>query len=243
MKVILKAALLLLAGSTIAVPSQLPLDSASAEYEDDGAFTGPRLITLIEARQLWKVLNRNSVDPREKRATGFRREKFGEWLDQTCTLGRVSGKCYMREYILLRDASYAQVETLSGRLRIKNGQWTSFYDGRFTSDQKDLQIDHVVPLKEAWISGASTWTELDLNEFNNNVNNLIAVSGDANQDKGSKSPVEYLPDAYICQYVKIWVKIKYKYVLVVDTEEAKALRDVLRDECENERRPEEPTTG
>lgn len=39
-----------------------------------------------------------------------------------------------------------------------SGTWFSPYDGATWTAASDVDIDHMVPLKNAWISGANAWT-------------------------------------------------------------------------------------
>jgi len=58
------------------------------------------------------------------------------------------------------------------------GEWYSPYDGATWTAASDVDIDHVVPLSNAWRSGASSWTEDRRRQFANDLANpqLIAVT-------------------------------------------------------------------
>lgn len=45
---------------------------------------------------------------------------------------------------------------------LPDGGWLSPYDGYSTPDDSELDIDHLVPLGEAWRSGASRWDPADV---------------------------------------------------------------------------------
>ncbi|KAK0208825.1 hypothetical protein DFS33DRAFT_1372078 [Desarmillaria ectypa] len=77
----------------------------------------------------------------------------------------------------------------------------------------DLDIDHVVPLKEAWVSGARYWTDDEREDF---ANDLSCPQMD---------PL----DSYVCTYVRAWVTVKHYYDLSVDQDEYDALTDYLAD--------------
>ena len=59
-----------------------------------------------------------------------------------------------------------------------SGRWYSPYDGATWTAASDVGIDHVVPLAEAWRSGASSWTTSRCQSFANDLTHpqLIAVS-------------------------------------------------------------------
>ena len=69
------------------------------------------------------------------------------------------------------------------------------YDGANWTAASDLDIDHVVPLKNAWISGAWAWTSSKRESFANDLADpqLIAVTDNVNQAKGDKSPDAWKP--------------------------------------------------
>jgi hypothetical protein len=136
----------------------------------------------------------------------------------------------------------------------QSGHWVSVYDGEDWDSASDLQIDHLVPLKEAWVSGAASWYVvcdpppvlpltygLDYNRttarrqsFANDLTRpqLIAVTGRVNQAKGDKDPAEWLPPltTYHCTYARAWVTVKHYYGLTVNEEEFGALQSIL-DSC------------
>ena len=54
---------------------------------------------------------------------------------------------------------------------------------RGDEDSALVQIDHVVALADAWRSGAWQWDAQRRQEFANDPENLLAVDGQANEDK------------------------------------------------------------
>ncbi|UQA97573.1 HNH endonuclease family protein [Streptomyces halobius] len=92
-------------------------------------------------------------------------------------------------------------------------------------------MDHVVPLAEAWDSGASKWTAERRERYANDLDaprSLIAVSLGSNRSKGDKDPTEWMPPAKddTCTYATEWVASKLRWKLTVDRAERKALRAV-----------------
>ena len=108
------------------------------------------------------------------------------------------------------------------------GKTIHFVRGARTSSA--VQIDHVVALENAWRSGASTWDQAKRYRFGNDMYNLLAVDGPANQEKGSASAAYWLPTngAYRCDYVARQIGVKAKYGLTVTTKEKRAMLSVLR---------------
>jgi hypothetical protein len=116
------------------------------------------------------------------------------------------------------------------------GTWVDPYTGArlaFT-DLKDLhqaqaiQIDHVVPLAEAWVSGASSWTAKRRLRYANDLGDLVASSGPVNASKGAYDPAAWRPKkAHQCSYATRWIAIKHRWRLAVDPSEVAALEDML----------------
>ena len=156
--------------------------------------------------------------------TGYDRDLFPTWIT-------ISGTCNTREYILKRDGT--NVVTNSA-CTATSGSWYSPYDGATWTAASDLDIDHLVPLAEAWDSGASAWTTARRQSFANDVTRpqLIAVTDNVNQSKSDQDPAEWMPSvsSYRCTYVRAWVQVKYYYGLSVDSAEKSALTSYL-DAC------------
>ncbi|MEU5310645.1 HNH endonuclease family protein [Streptomyces sp. NPDC021562] len=153
--------------------------------------------------------------------TGYSRDLFPTW-------DTISGTCNTREWILKRDGT--NVVTNSA-CTATSGSWYSPYDGATWTAASDVDIDHLVPLAEAWDSGASKWTTAQREALANDVTRpqLLAVTDNVNQSKGDKDPAEWMPSltSYRCTYVRAWVQVKYYYNLSVDSAEKSALTSYL----------------
>jgi hypothetical protein len=94
-----------------------------------------------------------------------------------------------------------------------------------------VDIDHVVPLSNAWRTGASSWTTAKRQAFANDLSypQLIAVTDNVNQSKGDQSPATWKPSrtAYWCTYAKMWIHVKYKYALTINATEEDELYRML----------------
>lgn len=90
-----------------------------------------------------------------------------------------------------------------------------------------VQIDHIVPLALAWDLGARDWPDDLRLRFANDPANLIAVAGEANQDKGDQEPAHWMPPnrAFWCQYAVQFVEVLRGYRLPVDAPSAVVLRE------------------
>lgn len=152
---------------------------------------------------------------------GYSRDRFPHWITQ-------SGSCDTRETVLKRDGT--NVQTASD-CSATSGTWKSAYDGATWTASSDVDIDHVVPLAEAWRSGASSWTDTARQGLANDLTRpqLIAVTDNVNQSKGDRDPAEWMPpsSSYACTYVRMWVQVKHYYKLTVDSAEKSALQSTL----------------
>lgn len=145
---------------------------------------------------------------------GYAREKFGDWLD----LNR--NGCDTRQEVLI-------AERLAGQVRgcaVTHGRWLSSYDGITFRNPARLDIDHRVPLEEAWASGAWRWTTSTRHRYANDLGyalSLMAVSASTNRSKGDREPREWLPPlpSVRCAYIKAWIGVKYRWRLAVDSAE------------------------
>ncbi|KUH38353.1 MULTISPECIES: HNH endonuclease family protein [Streptomyces] len=157
----------------------------------------------------------------EGSSSGYSREAFPHWITQY-------GTCNTREVVLHRDGT--GVEQDAGCAAVA-GRWYSEYDGATWTVASDLDIDHVVPLAEAWRSGANAWTTSDRRAFANDLTRpqLIAVTDNVNQAKGDQDPAEWMPSrtTYRCTYARMWVHVKHHWGLSVDTAEKTALQSTL----------------
>lgn len=188
-----------------------------------GIFNGPTasaaLPTPVSAATARSYLASLSVKTESR--TGYDRDLFPTWIT-------ISGACNTREYVIKRDGS--NVVTNSA-CTATSGSWYSVYDGATWTAASDLDIDHLVPLAEAWDSGASAWTTAQRQAFANDVTRpqLIAVTDNVNQQKSDQDPAEWMPplSSYACTYVRAWVQVKYYYKLAVDSAEKAKLTSVL----------------
>ncbi|MEV6193345.1 HNH endonuclease family protein [Streptomyces sp. NPDC051920] len=188
-----------------------------------GVFNGPTasaaLPTPVSAATARTYLASLTVATENR--TGYSRDLFPTWIT-------ISGTCNTREYILKRDGSGV---TTDSACVATGGSWYSVYDGATWTAASDVDIDHLVPLAEAWDSGAGAWTTAQRQAFANDVTRpqLLAVTDNVNQSKGDQDPATWMPSrtAYACTYVRAWVQVKYYYNLKVDSAEKTKLSSVL----------------
>jgi hypothetical protein len=143
--------------------------------------------------------------------------------------------CRTRPAVLIRDSlTPAQVDPVG--CAVIAGDWYSVYDGLTCMDPGELEIDHVVALKEAWDSGAWGWDAERRSAFGNDLEDprsLRAVTGSVNQSKGAADPSNWIPPDgdFVCTYLSDWVSIKARWGLSMDQSEHGRIRNLLTDRC------------
>lgn len=202
---------------------------ASASYQaltTDATKSTSDVIALQELKKL-------SVKGRAPR-TDYTREQFGDgWATK---LG-----CDTRNIILNRDMVDVIVDE---DCNVTQGILHDPYTGktinftRGSSSSGEVQIDHVVALSDAWQKGAQLLTKDERIELANDPLELLAVDGNANQQKSDGDAATWLPrnKPFRCQYVARQVAVKLKYDLWVTQAEYDAISRVLLS-CDNQGLP------
>lgn len=165
------------------------------------------------------------VTPYAKRPD-YRRAAFGVgWPDD-------GQGCDLRDDILKRDLTGMTFKRTSNcGQAVASGTLNDPYTGTtiaFTRGEKTsaaVQIDHIVPLAYAWSMGAWAWTDDQRHQFYSDPNELLAVSGPANDEKSDYPPGVWLPPnrAFDCQYVARFVGVLKTYGLPIDTQSAQVV--------------------
>jgi hypothetical protein len=157
----------------------------------------------------------------EGSTSGYSRDLFPHWIIQ-------SGTCDTREQVLKRDGTGVTVDS---SCHPTAGKWYSVYDAVWVTDSSSVDIDHIVPLAEAWKSGANAWTTARRQQFANDLTiaQLIAVSASSNRSKGDSDPSEWKPTntSVHCIYAREWIWVKYTYGLSLQSAEKTALQQML----------------
>ncbi|MFC8765745.1 HNH endonuclease family protein [Streptomyces sp. NPDC057193] len=198
-------------------PLALPSPAAAAV-----APAGAEVLNLVDAVEQIPVAD-------EARA-GYSRDSFKHW---NTGLDPADG-CNTRAEVLQAEA--VQAPAVAAGCKLSGGLWTSYYDGQEVNDPAKLDIDHMVPLAEAWDSGASAWDARRREAYANDqdaATSLVAVTARSNRAKADRDPAEWmppLPEAQ-CRYIGEWTATKLRWGLAVDQAEADALK-VYAEACE-----------
>lgn len=162
--------------------------------------------------------------------SGYDRSLFKHWVDED------GDGCDARKEVLIQE-SITPV-TVGAGCSIIGGNWVSAYDLQETTDSSTFDVDHMVPLKEAWDSGAWNWSAATRQAFANDLSyahSLIAVSASSNRSKSDRDPSDWLPtnNDYLCEYTVAWVQVKARWSLSIDVAEKRKLQSLASD-CGNQ---------
>ncbi|MEY2695780.1 MAG: hypothetical protein RLZZ72_1036 [Actinomycetota bacterium] len=153
---------------------------------------------------------------------GYDRDLFRHWIDAD------GDGCNTRREVLIAEAKVKP--SVFGDCDLTGGEWYSVYDQVRTNDPSDFDVDHFIPLKEAWDSGAYAWSSEKRKEFANDLGfggSLIAVTASSNRSKSDRDPADWLPpnSGYHCRYITNWVKVKIRWGLTVDSAELATIKE------------------
>ena len=155
----------------------------------------------------------------------YERDAFGDgW-------GAAGDGCDVRDEVLAVEST-VEVTRGDDGCEVVRGRWVSLYDGYSTPDPTELEVDHMVPLAEAWASGARAWPEDRRVAYANDTRRpdaLVAVTAATNRAKSDKDPAEWMPSKREswCRYAAAWITQKHAWQLTIDGAEKTALTNVL----------------
>jgi hypothetical protein len=155
-----------------------------------------------------------------ERQAGYSRAKFVHWIDAD------GDGCDTRQEVLIAEA--VKKPRIGAGCRLYGGVWVSTYDGQRFTTYGGMDVDHMVPLAEAWASGARNWNSATRRAFANDLAyrySLNAISAHSNRSKGDREPGSWMPTkaSYRCIYVKSWIAVKWRWHLAVDASEKASL--------------------
>ena len=162
--------------------------------------------------------------------TGYTRAQFGQtWADVN------RNGCDTRNDILQRDLTNLSFRSGTRDCVVESGKLIDPYSGitinfvKGVKSSMEVQIDHVVALSNAWQTGAFKFTLEKRTQFANDPDNLLAVQGRLNSQKGDGDAATWLPPlkSYRCTYVSKQISVKAKYGLWVTAPEKAAMKNIL----------------
>ena len=150
--------------------------------------------------------------------TGYDRDLFPHWIDAD------GDGCSTRNEVLISEAD--DPVNVGPGCSLSGGRWFSYYDQRSWTDTGRIDIDHMVPLAEAWDSGARSWTTATRRLYANDLGDsrsLVGVTDSVNQSKGDQDVAQWLPQFSKCRYLREWVAVKHRWRLSVNSAEKSAM--------------------
>jgi len=195
-------------------PSRTPSSSASPSGS-----TSPSTQTEAKtASSLTELIN--SLQVAVETRAGYNRDLFRHWIDAD------GDGCDTRDEVLIAESTTPV--TVGSGCSLSGGTWLSPYDMVSTTNASGFDVDHFVPLAEAWDSGAANWDSATRQAFANDLDfsmSLIAVTARSNRSKSDRDPAEWLPTntAYHCEYAVAWVQVKVRWKLTIDAAEKEKL--------------------
>lgn len=159
--------------------------------------------------------------------TGYSRDLFQHWIDAD------GDGCHTRNEVLIAEAD--DPVTVGSACSLSGGRWFSYYDRVSWTNTADVDIDHMVPLAEAWDSGARTWTSTERRDYANDLGDyrsLVGVTDNVNQSKGDQDPSTWMPQYDKCRYLGEWIAVKHRWRLTIDSTEKSSLQS-LASSCSN----------
>jgi hypothetical protein len=184
--------------------------------------SAPADAATVSARSL---LSRLEVRA-ESGSASYARSTFQQWTDED------HDGCDTRAEVLMQESRGRVIR--GAQCRVQTGRWTSWYDGKTWTRASDVDIDHLVPLKEAWESGSRSWSAGSRTSFTNDLAfpwTLNAMTDNLNSAKQDRDPAGWLPPKATCRYATQWVAVKFRWGLTIDRREKAKLAAILRGPC------------
>lgn len=209
--------------ATATTPSQPTITQLTSSVAPDSVAKSSAIPGALALNAL------KSVRIAREQNAGYVRTKFRHWIDAD------SDGCDTREEVLMAESlSKPQVDAYG--CRVVEGDWWSAYDGVTTTNPSSFDIDHFVPLKEAWGSGAWAWSAAKRQAYANDLSDaraLIAVSAASNRSKSDNDPTQWMPPNgnVTCAYLSDWVAIKVRWSLTMDDSEFRYIDKRLKGTC------------
>lgn len=152
----------------------------------------------------------------------YDRDRFGGWIDG-------DGDCQnTRAEVLAAESLDPPTFTTAERCTVAAGRWIDPWSGRVDTDASRLDVDHTVPLANAWRSGAWAWSDAERRAYANDLDDadhLVAIPLGENRAKADGGPEAWRPPdrSSWCRYARTWAQIKARWQLTATQAEWDAL--------------------
>ena len=154
------------------------------------------------------------------------REDWKHWIDEDKDCQNT------RHEVLIEESLKAVTFKSDKQCQVATGEWLAPFTGDTVTDATKLDVDHMIPLKNAHDSGGWAWDNDRKAAYANEMaysGHLIAVTASANRKKGAKGPEGWKPpnQDYWCDYAIDWVQIKADWGLSATKAEWTALQEMI----------------
>lgn len=169
--------------------------------------------------------NQNISNTTNTLSTPYDRKLYHHWIDQ-------DKNCLDTRSEILKLRSLSTVKMNHKGCKVLYGKWNDYYFNEILTEAKQIDIDHLIPLHHAHLSGADKWDFQTRENFANDDENLVITHKSYNRQKGKKTIAQWLPVDihYACKYIQDWIKIKNKYNLSMNTDELKTI-ELIKPKC------------
>jgi hypothetical protein len=183
---------------------------------------------LFNRVQIFTALDRVQLDDSQScKGVKYQRKSWRHWVDS-------DKDCQNTRHEILISESRVKPQFVSQKkCKVQQGHWYDPFSGVSVQNSRNVQIDHLVALRNAHDSGGCRWSAARKQAFANDMNfklHLNAMYGRTNQAKSAFGPDQWRPPkrSSWCLYAKAWTQIKYNWRLTMTTPEKKALAEMLR---------------
>lgn len=212
-----------------AVPEPALRAAATSSEVEDPELDAPDGQSTADDSSQWRLddlaaLDAITIEPEDDGGVPYERDAYDIYR------GRDEHGCNLRDRILQEEAlRLTHVDNDCN----PEGEWYSWLDGQTITDEKALEIDHLVAFAKAHDSGAWRWDERRRGDFRNESDHpetMSAVSASVNRSKWAYDPAEWMPPLHSawCRYARSWISVKLRWELTADQAEAEALAEMLK---------------
>jgi 5-methylcytosine-specific restriction endonuclease McrA len=189
-------------GSFNRTKNYIPFDTIAACIEAGGRLPKGKTYQVDNATN-------KAIDEGRAFVTLYDRSDWPHWLDNDKDCQNT------RHEILIQTSNKAVEFKTDSECNVSYGEWYDPYSGDTFTISKDLDLDHIVPLKFAHGHGADNWSRERKAMFANDLDNLILAKASLNRQKGAKGLTEWLPPnfPYRCEYIARFNAVMAKYEL------------------------------
>lgn len=173
----------------------------------------------------------DALETSEEDASGFTTAAFGPELTDLdfdgngCTTYDDALGAHLVD-VTYKDKAADPCTVMTGSVEDPYANDSAFYSLART---RQAAVDRLVSLEDAWVSGASDWTDEQRREFANDVETMLVVTTATAKERAAADGASWLPQHNTCFFIGQQMQVKTDYNLSVDPKERQALEKALAD--------------